>query len=258
MFAEPYPELAENRKRVVDELENEERKFLETLQKGEHEFEKMLPNLLRNPQKIMSGRLAFKLYDTYGFPIELTEELASESGMTVNRTEFDDAFKKHQELSRAGSDAVFKGGLADHGEQTTKYHTATHLLHKALRMVLGEHVAQKGSNITAERMRFDFSHSSPMTAEEVVHVEAIVNEQIKRDLPVSMEILPLEEAKLSGAMALFGEKYEAQVKVYTIGDFSKEVCGGPHVERIGTLGKFKIQKEQSSSAGVRRIRAVLE
>jgi alanyl-tRNA synthetase len=258
MFAEPYPELAENRKRVVDELENEERKFLETLQKGEHEFEKMLPNLLRNPQKIMSGRLAFKLYDTYGFPIELTEELASESGMTVNRLEFDEAFKKHQELSRAGSDAVFKGGLADHGEQTTKYHTATHLLHKALRTVLGEHVAQKGSNITAERMRFDFSHPSPMTAEEVTRVEAIVNEQIKRDLPVSMQILPLEEAKLSGAMALFGEKYEAQVKVYTIGDFSKEVCGGPHVDRIGTLGTFKIQKEQSSSAGVRRIRAVLE
>jgi len=258
MFAEPYPELAENRQRVVEELENEERKFLETLQKGEHEFEKMLPNLLRNPQKIMSGRLAFKLYDTYGFPIELTEELASESGMTVNRLEFDEAFKKHQELSRAGSDAVFKGGLADHGEQTTKYHTATHLLHKALRMVLGEHVVQKGSNITAERMRFDFSHSSPMTGEEVARVETIVNEQIQRDLPVSMEILPLEEAKLSGAMALFGEKYEAQVKVYTIGDFSKEVCGGPHVDRIGTLGTFKIQKEQSSSAGVRRIRAVLE
>lgn len=257
-FAAPYPELAENRGRIIEELQQEEQKFLETLQKGEHEFEKLLPNLLKDPRKIISGRLAFKLYDTYGFPIELTEELAAEHGMTINREEFDEAFKKHQELSRAGSEQVFKGGLADHGEQAVKYHTATHLLHKALRMVLGDHVAQKGSNITAERMRFDFSHPAPMTAEEIAKVEAIVNEQIQRDLPVSMEIMSLEEAKASGAIALFGEKYESQVKVYTIGDFSKEVCGGPHVDRTGKLGTFKIQKEQSSSAGVRRIRAVLE
>jgi len=257
-FAAPYPELAENRNRIMEELQQEEQKFLETLQKGEHEFEKLLPNLLKDPRKIISGRLAFKLYDTYGFPIELTEELAAEHGMTINREEFDEAFKKHQELSRAGSEQVFKGGLADHGEQAIKYHTATHLLHKALRMVLGEHVAQKGSNITAERMRFDFSHPAPMTPEEIARVEAIVNEQIRRDLPVTMEIMSLEEAKASGAIALFGEKYESQVKVYTIGDFSKEVCGGPHVDRTGKLGKFTIQKEQSSSAGVRRIRAVLE
>ncbi len=257
-FAAPYPELAENRSRVMEELQQEEQKFLETLQKGEHEFEKLLPNLLKDPRKIISGRLAFKLYDTYGFPIELTEELASEHGMTINREEFDEAFKKHQELSRAGSEQVFKGGLADHGEQAIKYHTATHLLHKALRIVLGDHVAQKGSNITAERMRFDFSHPAPMTPEEIARVEAIVNEQIQRDLPVTMEIMSLEDAKASGAIALFGEKYESQVKVYTIGDFSKEVCGGPHVDRTGKLGKFKIQKEQSSSAGVRRIRAILE
>lgn len=257
-FGAPYPELLENRARVMEELEGEEKKFLETLQKGEHEFEKMLPNLLKNPQRVMSGRLAFKLYDTYGFPIELTEELAAENGMSVNREEFDEAFKKHQELSRAGSEQVFKGGLADHGEQATKYHTATHLLHKALRMVLGDHVAQKGSNITAERMRFDFSHPAPMTAEEIARVQSIVNEQIQRDLPVTMEVMSLDEAKASGAMALFGEKYESKVKVYTIGDFSKEVCGGPHVPRTGALGKFVIQKEQSSSAGVRRIRAVLE
>jgi len=257
-FAAPYPELAENRNRIMEELQQEEQKFLETLQKGEHEFEKLLPNLLKDPRKIISGRLAFKLYDTYGFPIELTEELAAEHGMTINREEFDEAFKKHQELSRAGSEQVFKGGLADHGEQAIKYHTATHLLHRALRMVLGEHVAQKGSNITAERMRFDFSHPAPMTPEEIAKVEAIVNEQIQRDLPVTMEIMSLEDAKASGAIALFGEKYESQVKVYTIGDFSKEVCGGPHVDRTGKLGKFKIQKEQSSSAGVRRIRAVLE
>ena len=256
-FGGAYPELVENRERVLTELAREEAQFLETLQKGEHEFEKMLPNLLRNPQKVMSGRLAFKLYDTYGFPIELTDELAGENGMTVNRAEFDEAFRKHQELSRAGAGETFKGGLADHSEQTTKYHTATHLLHKALRMVLGDHVAQKGSNITTERLRFDFSHHGAMTADEVARVQAIVNEQIARDLKVTMEVMPLEEAKAAGAMALFGEKYESVVKVYTIGDFSKEVCGGPHVERIGSLGKFVIQKEQSSSAGVRRIRAVL-
>jgi len=218
----------------------------------------MLPNLLKNPQKIMSGRLAFKLYDTYGFPIELTEELAAENGLKVNRPEFDEAYKKHQDLSRAGSEQVFKGGLADHSEISTRYHTATHLLHKALRIVLGDHVAQKGSNITAERVRFDFSHPSPMTKEEIARVEQIVNEQIQRDLPVTMEMMPLEDAKNAGAIALFGEKYEPIVKVYTIGDFSKEVCGGPHVTHTGELGKFKIIKEQSSSAGVRRIYAVLE
>jgi alanyl-tRNA synthetase len=257
-FKGPYPELEENRQKILEALAAEEAKFLETLEKGEREFEKMLPNLLRNPQRIMSGRLAFKLYDTYGFPIELTEELAAENGMKVNRAEYDEAFKKHQDLSRAGSEQLFKGGLADHSEISTKYHTATHLLQQALTLVLGGHIAQKGSNITAERMRFDFSHGAPMTKEELAKVEAIVNEQIARDLPVKMEIMKLEDAKASGARALFGEKYEENVKVYTIGDFSKEVCGGPHVERTGSLGKFRIQKEQSSSAGVRRIYAVLE
>jgi alanyl-tRNA synthetase len=259
----PYPELEQNRAFIIGELDREQAKFMETLQKGEHEFEKLLPNLLKDPRKIMSGRLAFKLYDTYGFPIELTEELAGEQGMTVNREEFDEAFKKHQELSRNMSGLAFKGGLGDQGEMAVKYHTATHLMHQALRMVLGEHVAQKGSNITAERMRFDFSHDAPMTDDQIKKVEEIVNEQIKRDLPVFMETMGLEEAKALGAIALFGEKYEAQVKVYTAGTsavdfFSKEVCGGPHVQRTGTLGKFKIQKEQSSSAGIRRIRAVLE
>ena len=253
-----YTELKENETLILTELKAEEDKFLETLKKGEAEFEKMLPNLLKNPKKIIPGRMAFKLYDTYGFPIELTEELASESGLTVNREEFDEAFKKHQELSRAGSEQVFKGGLADHSEQTTAYHTATHLLHKALRMVLGDHVQQKGSNITAERLRFDFSHPEPMTETEKKEVERLVNEAIKADLPVTMEVMPLEEAKKIGAMALFGEKYEDVVKVYKIGDFSTEVCGGPHVEKTGVLGNFVIKKEQSSSSGVRRIRAVLE
>jgi len=260
-FTSAYPELKENQGFITQELQNEEQKFLETLQKGEHEFEKLLPNLLKNASKILSGRLAFKLYDTYGFPVELTEELAAENGLTVNREEFEEAFKKHQELSRAQGGQAFKGGLADQGEMAVKYHTATHLLHKALRTVLGDHVAQKGSNITAERMRFDFSHSEPMTAEQIERVESIVNEQIGKDLPVTMEVTTLDAAMASGAIALFGEKYESQVKVYTVGEganfFSKEVCGGPHVERTGNMGRFKIQKEQSSSAGVRRIRAVL-
>ncbi|AGT44734.1 alanine--tRNA ligase [Treponema pedis] len=253
-----YTELKEKESFILNELKTEEDKFLDTLKKGEAEFEKLLPNLLKNPKKVIPGRMAFKLYDTYGFPIELTEELASEHGMTVNREEFEDAFKKHQELSRAGSEQVFKGGLADHSEQTTAYHTATHLLHKALRMVLGEHVQQKGSNITAERLRFDFSHPAPMTDDEKKEVERLVNEAITADLPVTMEVMPLEDAKKKGAMALFGEKYEDVVKVYKIGDFSLEVCGGPHVEHTGTLGHFVIQKEQSSSAGVRRIKAVLK
>jgi alanyl-tRNA synthetase len=256
-----YPELEENSAIIMGELDKEQAKFMETLQKGEHEFEKILPNLLKDPRKVMSGRLAFKLYDTYGFPIELTEELAAENGMKVNREEFDEAFKKHQELSRSQIGS-FKGGLEDQGEMAVKYHTATHLLHQALRMVLGEHVAQKGSNITAERLRFDFAHDSPMTAEQIKKIEDIVNEQIGKNLPVFIETMGIEEAKSSGAIALFGEKYESQVKVYTSGNsvknfFSKEVCGGPHVEKTGLLGKFNIQKEQSSSAGVRRIRAIL-
>ena len=253
-----YPELRERAEMITAELGLEEERFSETLQKGEKEFEKLLPNLMKNPQKIIPGRVAFRLYDTYGFPIEITEELAREHGMGVDRKGFDEAFEKHQELSKAGAEKIFKGGLADHSEMTTRLHTATHLLHQALRMVLGTHVAQKGSNITVERLRFDFSHPQPMTGEQVRKVEAIVNEQIARKLPVTMEVMTIEEARAASAIALFGEKYAEKVKVYTMGDFSKEVCGGPHVENTGVLGKFVIQKEQSSSSGVRRIRAVLE
>jgi alanyl-tRNA synthetase len=253
-----YAEFAQREAMIVEEFAKEEGRFSETLKKGEHEFEKLLPNLQKNPQKVIPGRVAFRLYDTYGFPIELTEELAREHGMSVDRPGFDEAFAKHQELSKAGAEKVFKGGLADNSEMTTRLHTATHLLHTALRKVLGDHVAQKGSNITVERLRFDFVHPSPMTEEQVRKVEAIVNEQIRRDLPVTMETMTIEEARAAGAIALFGEKYGEKVKVYTVGDFSKEVCGGPHVEHTGVLGKFTIQKEQSSSAGVRRIRAVLE
>ena len=253
-----YPELSEKASYIKEELQKEALKFSETLKKGELEFEKMLPNLLKDPRKILPGRLAFKLYDTYGFPIELTEELSKEHGMSVDKEGFEKAFASHQDISRQGAKEAFKGGLIDHSEETTAYHTATHLLHKALKIVLGEHVMQKGSNITKERLRFDFSHPAPMTEEEKKRVEDMVNEQIKKDLPVSMKMQNLEEAKKEGAIALFGEKYEDIVKVYTIGDFSKEVCGGPHVKRTGELGHFIIKKEQSSSAGVRRIKAILD
>ncbi|MBO4728116.1 MAG: alanine--tRNA ligase [Spirochaetaceae bacterium] len=253
-----YPELEENKGKVFKELTAEENKFRDTLKKGEAEFQKLLPNLMKNPKKEISGKVAFRLYDTFGFPLELTQELGAENGFTVDVEGFKEAERKHQELSRTQSAGTFKGGLAERSEITTKYHTATHLLQAALRQVLGPHVAHKGSNITEERMRFDFSHPAPMTKEEIKQVENIVNEQIKRNLPVKMEIMSLDDAKKSGATALFGEKYESNVKVYTIGDFSKEVCGGPHVENTGTLGTFVITKEQSSSAGVRRIKAVLK
>ena len=238
---ELYPELTEKRDLILKELAAEETRFSEALKKGEQEYEKLLPNLLKNPNKTIPGRVAFRLYDTYGFPYELTAELAAESGLSVDKEGFDEAFKKHQELSRAGSEQIFKGGLADHSEQTTAYHTATHLLHQALCTVLGNHVEQRGSNLTAERLRFDFTHPAPLTEDEKKRVEQLVNEQIQADLPVTVTTMPLEEAKKAGAKALFGEKYEDVVKVYRIGDFSMEVCGGPHVERTGTMGAFIIE-----------------
>ncbi len=258
LYGAPYPELLQNQEFVLKELAGEEAKFSETLAKGEREFEKMLPNLLKGKERIISGRTAFKLYDTYGYPLELTIELAGEHGFTVDEAGFKAAFEKHQEISRSGASQQFKGGLADHSEKTTALHTATHLLHQALRMVLGDHVGQKGSNITVDRLRFDFTHPAAMTSEEIKRVEEIVNEQIQRDLPVSFVTMTLKQAQEAGAIALFEGRYDEQVKVYSAGDFSKEVCGGPHVTHTGLLGHFKITKEQSSSAGVRRIRAVLE
>jgi len=258
LYGKPYPELLENKDFILKELAAEETKFSETLLKGEREFEKMLPNLLKGSSRQLSGRTAFKLYDTYGYPIELTKELANEHGFTVDEEGFKEAFEKHQQISRSGAEQQFKGGLADHSDKTTALHTATHLLHKSLRTVLGEHVGQKGSNITVDRLRFDFTHPSPMTSEEVQQVEDMVNEQISRKLPVTCETMTLDEARDQGAIAFFESKYGEQVKVYSIGDFSKEVCGGPHVENTSTMGHFKILKEQSSSAGVRRIKAILE
>ena len=257
MYRHAHPELGQNADKVIDELVGEEKRFLDTLQKGEHEFEKMLPKLLEEPSGVIPGQVAFRLYDTYGFPIEITEELAAEHRLAVDREGFDTAFREHQERSKMDANQTFKGGLADHSEQTTKLHTATHLLHKALREVLGDHVAQKGSNITPERLRFDFSHPEKMTKDQIREVERIVNEQIAADLPVSYETMTLEQARDNGAMALFGDKYDEVVKVYSIGDFSKEVCGGPHVQHTGELGGFRITKEQSSSQGVRRIKAVV-
>ncbi|MBN2441222.1 MAG: alanine--tRNA ligase [Spirochaetales bacterium] len=257
IYGEIYPELVNRKEMIIREFNKEEEQFSATLKKGEHELEKLLPNLLKNPKKIIPGRVAFRLYDTYGFPLEITEELAGEHGLTIDREGFEEAFRKHQELSKQGADKSFKGGLADHSEMVKKLHTATHLLHKALLIVLGDHVAQKGSNITADRLRFDFSHPEKMTPEQIAEVEEIVNTQISKALPVSFEVMTLDQAKAEGSIALFGEKYEEKVKVYTVEGFSKEVCGGPHVTNTKELGTFKITKEQSSSSGVRRIRAIL-
>jgi len=206
----------------------------------------------------LDGRSAFKLYDTYGFPIEMTKELAAEKGLTVDEADFAERFKKHQELSHQGADQKFKGGLADHSEQTAKLHTATHLLHAALRRVLGDEVAQKGSNITAERLRFDFSFGRKMTPEELKEVERLVNEAIDAKVPVVCEEMTVPEAKAKGAIGLFESKYGERVRTYKMGDFSFEICGGPHAQNTGDLGSFKIQKEESSSAGVRRIKATIQ
>jgi alanyl-tRNA synthetase len=257
-YINAYPEFAGKKEFIFNELTGEENKFLETLKKGEAEFAKLLPNLQKNPQKVIPGRVAFRLYDTFGFPIELTEELGRENGMTVDVEGFKAEEKKHQEESRTLSAGAFKSGLGDHSEISTKYHTATHLLQQALVNVLGDEVAQRGSNITPERLRFDFSFSRPMTKEEIQKVEDIVNEQIRKDMPVTMEEMSLADAKKGGARALFSDKYGERVKVYSIGDFSREVCAGPHVQHTAQIGHFKITKEQSSSAGVRRIRAEIE
>ena len=249
-----YKELERNEKAILEVLANEKNKFNKTLEKGLREFEKLTRNIEGTE---ISKDIAFKLYDTYGFPIELTEELAKEQGLTVDIGGFKKKFEEHQALSRKGAEQKFKGGLASTGEMETKYHTATHLLNAALKKVLGSHVHQKGSNITAERMRFDFSHDSKMTPEEKQQTEDLVNEYIKMAIPVEKLEMPKEEAIKMGAECEFIERYPDIVTVYKIGDVSTEICGGPHVSNTSELGKFKIKKEESSSAGVRRIKAVL-
>lgn len=258
IMAEMYPEVPANKDTIIEVIKEEKDKFVKTLEHGEKEFIKNAEKTKAEGKEKLDGEVVFRLYDTFGFPPEMTAELAEEKGLKIDMNEFEELFKKHQEISRAGSEAKFKGGLADHSEKTTAYHTATHLLHKALQIVLGEHATQKGSNITAERLRFDFMNPQKLTPEELKKVEDIVNEQIKRDLPVTCEEMSLEDAQKSGATGLFVNKYGDKVKVYTIGDFSKEICGGPHVDRTGKLGHFKIIKEEAVSAGVRRIKAILE
>lgn len=252
-----YPELEMNRLVVLEALEKEESLFKRTLQSGLKEMEKVMSRL--GDAKIIDGQTAFRLYDTFGFPLEFTQEVATENGITVDVEGFKKCFEEHQAKSRAGAEQKFKGGLADHSEQTTKYHTATHILQAVLRKHIDGNICQKGSNLTAERMRFDFSFGRKLTPEEIALVQEKVNEIISADLPVKMEEMTLEEAQKSGAMGLFINKYDSdKVKVYSVGDVSKEICGGPHVERTGTMGHFRIVKEEASSAGVRRIKAVLE
>lgn len=250
-----YQEINNNKEKVLEVLKNEAVKFNKTLEKGLREFDKLLNHI---DGKIIDKDNAFKLYDTYGFPIELTVEMAHEHGLEVDSLGFNEKFKEHQELSRTASAGKFKGGLASSGEVETKYHTATHLLNAALKIVVGKDVHQRGSNITEMRMRFDFSCDHKLTDDEKTKVENIVNEWIKADMPVMMETMSKTDAINSGAEAMFIEKYADVVNVYSIGDVSKEICGGPHVKSTGELGTFKIKKEEASSAGVRRIKAILE
>ena len=243
-YKDIYSELERNKEFILNQLDKEEEKFKKTLVKGLREFDK--------------GTDAFILFSTYGFPIEMTQELAKEKGIEIDVEKFNQQMKQHQELSKTASEGKFKSGLADTGEETVKLHTAAHLLLASLRKILGDHVVQRGSNITAERLRFDFSHSEKMTDQQKQEVEDLVNNIIKKDLIVICDEMTLDEAKKQGAMGVFESKYGEKVKVYTVGDFSKEICAGPHVERTSQLGHFKIIKEESSSSGVRRIKAILE
>ena len=252
-----YPELAANLETCRVDLEQEEKRFNATLDKGEAMYNKVAEQLKAHGQSQISGKTAFKLYDTFGFPIELTLEMAAKDGLTVDKAGFDEANLKHQELSRTTSAGSFKAGLQDNSEVVTRMHTATHLLHAALHQVLGPTANQKGSNITAERLRFDFSWPQKMTDEEKKKVEDLVNEWINEGIEVTKKMTTVEEAKAEGAMALFGAKYGDQVSLYSIGDISKEICCGPHVQNTKELGSFKIKKEEASSAGVRRIKAVI-
>lgn len=249
-----YSELEKNEEQVMNVLKNEKNKFSKTLEKGLKEFEKSIKNI----DKKIDASLAFKLYDTYGFPIELTVELAFEHNLEVDVDGFKQKFKEHQEKSRKGMNNKFKGGLSSNSDMDIKYHTATHLLNAALKVVLGSHVHQMGSNITPERLRFDFSHDSKLTKEQIQKTQDLVNKWINDKLDVSYEIMPKDKALKSGAECMFIERYPDEVTVYSIGDISKELCGGPHVKNTSELGEFIIKKEESSQAGVRRIKAILK
>ena len=255
---EMYPDLAKNQELIKNVIIEEKNKFVKTLAHGEKEFEKEMNKAKEQGKTKIDGKVVFKLYDTYGFPPEVTSELAQENNMTVDMKEFDELFKAHQEKSRMGSEQKFKGGLAEQNDTTIAYHTATHLLNAALKVVLGPETHQRGSNITVDRMRFDFNCDHKMTDEEKKQTEDLVNEWIQDAIPVTVEEMKKDEAVKSGAECMFIEKYPDVVTVYTIGNVSKELCGGPHVKNTSELGKFKIKKEEASSAGVRRIKAILE
>ena len=257
-LSDTYPELEKQRSAICSALDEEETRFQRTLARGEREFDKAIALCRSQGENVLPGQDVFRLYDTYGFPAELTEELAARQGMEIDMAGFHTAFAEHQEQSRRGSTTRFRGGLAERVPKTTALHTATHLLHEALRQVLGPHVEQRGSNITTERLRFDFAHGERLAPEQVAAVEELVNEQIRRDLPVTWAEMDLAQAKDAGAIGLFEERHGDRVKVYMIGDFSQEICGGPHVEQTGELGHFRIVKEEAVASGVRRIRAVLE
>ena len=258
ILKEMYPELNEHRQEIKEVIITEKDKFMKTLNNGEREFNKVINRLKAQGINKIDGKTIFNLYETYGFPPEVTKDLATENGFSVDLSEVDKLFKEHQEKSRMGSDQKFKGGLAEQNDKTIAYHTATHLLNAALKKVVGENSHQRGSNITVERMRFDFNCDHKLTDEEKQKVEEIVNEWIKEDLPVTVETMKKEDALKSGAECMFIEKYPDEVTVYTIGNVSKELCGGPHVKHTGELGHFKIVKEEASSQGVRRIKAILE
>ncbi|AIZ56043.1 alanine--tRNA ligase [Candidatus Methanoplasma termitum] len=255
-YSAAYPELENNKDSIYAQITAEEEKFHRTLNKGLRRFDEMISE--SGEKKELDGESVFRLYDTYGFPIELTQELAAEKGFTVCIADFENRFKEHQEKSRAGSDQVFKGGLADASEQTTRLHTATHLLNAALKRFVDPNIHQKGSNITAERLRFDFNLDRKVEPEELKKIEDFVNEVINANIPVVCEEIPYEEAQKRHAEGVFQCKYGEIVKVYSIGDVSVELCGGPHVKNTGEIGSFKIMKEESSAAGVRRIKAVVE
>ena len=255
---EMYPDLAKNQELIKNVIIEEKNKFVKTLAHGEKEFEKEMNKVKEQGKTKIDGKVVFKLYDTYGFPPEVTSELAQENNMTVDMKEFDELFKAHQEKSRMGSEQKFKGGLAEQNDTTIAYHTATHLLNAALKVVLGPETHQRGSNITVDRMRFDFNCDHKMTDEEKKQTEDLVNKWIQDAIPVTVEEMKKDEAVKSGAECMFIEKYPDVVTVYTIGNVSKELCGGPHVKNTSELGKFKIKKEEASSAGVRRIKAILE
>ncbi len=255
-LGEMYPELKENKEKILSVIVKEKNKFSNTLKSGEKEFEKIARKLKEENKSVIDGMTLFRLYDTYGFPPEVTAELAKENELSVDMEGFKDKFKEHQEKSRQGAEGVFKGGLADHSELTTAYHTATHLLLESLQRILGDHVMQRGSNITAERARFDFSNPGKVQRDVLDKVENMINEQIDRGLEVTCEEMPLEKAREIGARGIFNSKYGEMVKVYTIGDFSKEICGGPHVTNTSKLKHIKIKKEEAVSNGVRRIKMV--